>query len=138
MCALIQAVRKVGIVGGGPGVGEAKNPMYVIKTIGELPSSDDSRPNTSSSHKEFVNNGAMGGKRRMAEDPATQVDDDRPSQQGFTYYAEEDLNKQLSGTTEEKERVSEERVMRDTDIDRGKSLGKRRKQVQDLEKGPQR
>src|ERR1700694_772020 len=108
MCALVQAIRKVGIVAGGPGVGEAKNPMYIVKTIGEIPSSSDSRPGTSSSHKDFLSDSAMGGKRLVAEDPSTQVEDDRPLQQGFAYYTEEDLDKQLSGTPADKARISEE------------------------------
>ena len=136
MCALVQAIRKVGIVAAGPGYGDPTNPMHIVQaTAAEVPRSTDrkptGRPDTSSSHDEFVDDSA-GAKRRVAEDPTTQVDD-RPAQtaaQQFAYYAEENLDRQMSGTSG----VSG-RHLSPADVERGRSFGRRRKATGDLEKG---
>jgi hypothetical protein len=138
MCALVQAIRKVGIAAGGPGLGDPKNPMYIIKeSHGNFPhpGSSDSRPDTSSSHKDFVDESEA--KRLVAEDPSTQVDDDRPMKEGYSYYPEERLERQLAGTTETRRPEGQDPLVQRSDLDRGRSFGRRRKKVQiDLEKGP--
>ena len=130
MCALVQAVRKVGIVGGGPGIGAAANPMHIVRTSGVANSqSSPDRPSTMDSDMTF------GEKRRIVDDPTTELDDDRQPPLGYEYYNEETLESQLSGTTGF--RPNEESLRREGDIDRGRSFGRRRKQVaDDLEKGP--
>lgn len=149
MCALVQAIRKLGIVAGGPGIGDAANPMHIIRTVGDQPaassgSNNDSRPNTSgTAASEF--DSSFGQRRRMAEDPSTHIDDDRqPTQQQqiFEYYRGNDLDRLLSGTTATGSalRGSEERgeaQKQQADIERGKSFGRRRRhnQIGDLEKG---
>ena len=80
----------------------------------------------------------FGRKRSIVEDPTTQVDDDdyddRKLPLGYEYYNEESLESQLSGTTGL--RPGEEALRREVDMDRGKSFGRRRKQIpDDLEKG---
>jgi hypothetical protein len=139
MCALVQAIRKLGIVAGGPGLGDPKNPMYIVRESPadiSLSTSSSSRPGTSSSHKDFIDESRE--KRLVAEDPSTQVDDDLPTKEGYTYYPEERLGRQSAGTTEVRGREeSQERGVQQSDIDRGRSFGRRRKKVQiDLEKGP--
>src|ERR1700738_2390538 len=116
MCALVQAIRKLGIVAGGPGIGEATNPMHIIRTTPDPPhfnSSDytnGSRPGTSGTTSSDFDS-SFGQRRRMAEDPSTRIDDDRQRQQPqqpqqqqqqhiFEYYTEDDLDRQLSGRTE--------------------------------------
>jgi len=147
MCALVQAIRKLGIVAGGPGLGDPSNPMHIVRKTSDSPApaaassnSDGSRPGTSGS--EF--DSSFGQRRRMAEDPSTHIDDDRrpalPQQQIFEYYAEDDLDRQLSGTTAARASGSEELEGRERgDMERGKSFGRRRRRVEiaDLEKGPE-
>src|ERR1700738_839736 len=113
MCALVQAIRKLGIVAGGPGIGEATNPMHIIRTTPDPPhfnSSDytnGSRPGTSGTTSSDFDS-SFGQRRRMAEDPSTRIDDYRQRQQPqqqqqqhiFEYYTEDDLDRQLSGRTE--------------------------------------
>jgi hypothetical protein len=133
MCALVQAVRKLGIVPAGPGLGEAVNPMHIVRDSASSRDSS-SRPGTASSGG-FDD--SLGQSRRVVEDPTTQVDDDRQPQLGFEYYREESLERQLSGTAAVRR---DDGVRRDGDtIERGRSFGRRRKQVPgDLEKGSPR
>ena len=125
---------------GGPGLGDAKNPMYIVRDSAPTstgPSSSErrsSRPSTSDADMSF------GQKRRVVEDPSTNIEDGRQQvrqeQLAYAYYNEEELDRQVSGTSIAGLRV-DEGISRD-DIARGKSFGRRRKQVQgDLEKGPQ-
>jgi hypothetical protein len=131
MCALVQAIRKVGIIGGGPGIGNAANPMHIVRTSG-VPSRQ-SPPDTGGDDMTF------GRKRSIVEDPTTTVDDDdydddRKLPSGYEYYNEESLESQLSGTTGL--RPGEEALRREANMDRGRSFGRRRKQApDDLEKG---
>lgn len=130
MCALVQAIRKVGIKAGGPGVGDAANPMHIVRTSAlaalaqkqlpiEIPSSSEDETSLSQ-------------KRRIVEDPTTELDDDRQPQSGYEYYGEESLDEQLSEIT------ANEGQRGCRAIDRGKSFGRRRKHVpEDLEKGRQ-
>jgi len=79
MCALVQAIRKVGIVAGGPGIGERKNPMHIVRVDSDSPHHTPSetppeRPTTSSSNSFF--DSSFGQKQRASVDPATQVEDD--------------------------------------------------------------
>lgn len=134
MCALVQAIRKVGIVGGGPGIGNAANPMHIVRTSG-VPSRQSPPDRPSSMGGDDM---TFGRKRSIVEDPTTQVDDDdyddRKLPLGYEYYNEESLESQLSGTTGL--RPGEEALRREVDMDRGKSFGRRRKQIpDDLEKG---
>lgn len=136
MCALVQAIRKTGIVGGGPGLGAAANPMHIVRTVdmGNKSQSTLDIPSTSLEDTSF------GQSRRIVEDPTTQVDDDRPAQQGgYEYYSEDNLDGQLlSGTTAVKQQIEEEALQqRNEEIERGRSFGRRRKTVRvvDLEKG---
>src|SRR5579859_377391 len=130
--------------------------MHIVRTVGgdnypavpNIPSSgpdnNGSRPGTSgTTSSEF--DSSFGQRRRMAEDPNTHIEDDRqPSQQQqiFEYYTEDDLNRQLSGTTASASGArgsggSEERMQAQADMERGKSFGRRRRpaQIGDLEKG---
>ena len=133
MCALVQAVRKVGIIGGGPGIGAAVNPMHIVRTSGvpNIQSPPDRPLSTDDDDMTF------GQKRSIVEDPTTQVDDDdRQPPLRFEYYNEEILESQSPGTTGL--RSDEEALRQEGDIDRGRSFGRRRKQVPgDLEKGQQ-
>lgn len=132
MCALVQAVRKVGIVGGGPGIGAAANPMYIVRTSGV--SNNQSPPDRPSSSD--GDDMTFGQKRSIVEDPTTEVDDDRQPPLGYEYYSAQSLESQLSGTAGV--RSGKEALRREGDIDRGRSFGRRRKQgADDLEKGPQ-
>ena len=129
MCALVQAIRKVGVVGSGPGLGAAANPMHIIRDVPkeDLQSSKDgpSSPESDTSLEQ---------ERRIAEDPSTQVDDDREPQLRYEYYEEEVLDRQLPGELSHKR--DNLGADRDADIQRGKSFGRRRRQVPtDLEKG---
>jgi hypothetical protein len=157
MCALVQAIRKLGIVAGGPGIGDAANPMHIIRTITDptnptISSSSDnntSRPGTSdTTTSEF--DSSLGQRRRMAEDPTTHIDDERDSlsqqqQQILEYYTEDDLDRQLSGMTTTAAAAAGrasgteewEGQRQQGDMERGKSFGRRRRHVQigDLEKG---
>jgi hypothetical protein len=132
MCALVQAIRKVGIVGGGPAIGDAAKPMHIVRTIGTGSSqSPSNRPPSSKGDTSF------GQSRRIVEDPTTQVDDDRPAQSGYEYYEEYSLDRQLTGTTSINQ-IEEEALQRNNEdvVEMGKSFGRRRKQVPvDLEKG---
>lgn len=131
MCALVQAVRKVGIVGGGAGIGAAANPMHIVRTSG-VPNIQSPPDRPSGMDGDDM---TFGEARRIAEDPTTEMDDDRPPVR-YEYYNEETLESQLSGTTGL--RPSQEALRREGVIDRGRSFGRRRKQVpDDLEKGPQ-
>lgn len=133
MCALVQAIRKTGIVGGGPGIGDAANPMHIVRTAGPSSSQQSISDSPSSSSLD----GSFGQNRRIVEDPTTQVDDGRPPQTGYQYYGEESLDRQLSGTTAI--RQDDEPLQRNEDMERGRSFGRRRKTVRvvDLEKGQQ-
>ena len=62
----------------------------------------------------------------------------RQEQLAYTYYNENELDRQMSGTSPTTGLNVDQGFQRD-DIERGKSFGRRRKRVQgDLEKGPQR
>jgi hypothetical protein len=135
MCALVQAIRKVKIGAGGPGLGDAKNPMHIIKTAAHAANARP-RHSPSDSHSSTDKDTSFGQERRIVEDPSTQVDDDQQPPSGYEYYNEETLERRLSGTTAT--RASDEDLGRNRDIERGRSFGRRRKQVQaDLEKGPE-
>lgn len=137
MCALVAAIRKLGIVAAGPGLGDAANPMHILRDIPALsqrPGSSDSRPGTSST-SDF--DASLGQRRRVAEDPATQVEDDRRPLAGFEYYTEENLNRQLSGTTAVRTGSEERQPQQQGGVERGVSFGRRRRVTSDLEKGPQ-
>lgn len=126
MCALVQAIRKCGIVASAPGIGNVANPMYIVRT------SSSEIAHSSPSDTDDVT--LFGQSRRIVEDPTTQVDDDRQPQSGFGYYNAAALDRQEAGATGS----DEDDVRREAGIDRGTSFGRRRKQVQvDLEKGPQ-
>ena len=132
MCALVQAIRKVGILSGGPGIGEAANHMHIVRTTG-MPNVQSPPHGPSSMDGDDM---TFGQKRRIVEDPTTQVDDDRQPPMGYEYYNAETLESQLSGTTGL--RPHEDVLRQEGDIGRGSSFGRRRKQVpHDLEKGPQ-
>jgi len=142
MCALVQAVRKLKIVAAGPGLGESANPMHIIRTAADnppiqIPPAKDSRPGTSSASSEF--DASFGQRRRIAEDPATQVEDDRPPQAGYEYYGEEDIDRQLSGSPMSGGVVRNESGQQraNVEMNRSHTFGKRKKQPQDLEKGGQ-
>ena len=139
MCALVSAVRKIGIVAGGPGLGDAANPMHIVRTTeavhpSQTPSTD--RPSTSSS--EF--DPSLGQKKRVVMDPATQVDDDQGLPEELTYYTEENLERHLSVAGDMRSGVADGRNLQSPPqvaVQRGKSFGRRRRQVNDdLEKGP--
>lgn len=130
MCALVSAVRKAGIVASGPGLGHVKNPMHIVRDLGAESSSSD-RPGTSSG---IEVDPSFGQKGRAAEDPTTQVEDDRQPQLGLGYDGEDRIGPQLRGNAAV--RLDDQGWSTDRDIERGKSFGRRRKQVQnDLEKG---
>jgi len=136
MCALIQAIRKVGITASGPGLGDPKNPMHIVRdstSSNSTLSSDkpSSRPPTSDADLSF------GQQRRIVEDPSTNIDDGRQQvrqeQLAYAYYNEDELDRQTPTTG-----LNVDQRFRGEDIERGKSFGRRRKQVQgDLEKGSQ-
>ena len=139
MCALIQAIRKVGIVAGGPGLGDAKNPMHIVRdspVAAKAPTEKHpTRPSTADADT------SLGQNRYVVEDPSTNIDDGRrqlrQEQLAYTYYGEDQLDRQVSGTFAAEGLRVDDGVGGD-DISRGKSFGRRRKQVQaDLEKGPQ-
>lgn len=120
-------------MGGGPGIGAAANPMYIVRTSSV--SNNQSPPDRpSSTDGDYM---TFGETRSIVEDPTTEVDDDdRQPPLGYEYYNAETLESQLSGTTGV--RSGKEALRREGDIDRGRSFGRRRKQDPvDLEKGPQ-
>jgi hypothetical protein len=133
MCALVQAIRKTGIVAGGPGIGAAANPMHIVRTSGSesVPAPTSDRPSTDDGDTSFGQN------RRIVEDPTTQVDDDKQPELVCRYYNEESLDWQLAGTTAIRLHEGEVRG-NGGDMEQGKSFGRRRIQSPaDLEKGPQ-
>jgi hypothetical protein len=135
MCALVAAIRKLGIVAGGPGLGDVKNPMHILRdSVAARPGTSGSRPGTSSS-SDF--DSSLGQRRRVAEDPATQVEDDRRPLVGFGYYTEENLNRHLSGTAAVRTASEERQQQQQGGMERGGSFGRRRRVTSDLEKGPQ-
>jgi small-conductance mechanosensitive channel len=121
MCALVKAIRKVGISASGPGLGDAKNPMHVVKTIAGK--ATKKRPSSSSSESDA--HASLGRKKSIAADPATHLDDDHLLSRDLQYYttaqhAESQLSPSSSGHESESDKI----------------LGRRRKQVgTDLEKG---
>jgi len=131
MCALVQGIRKVGIKGGGPSIGDAKNPMHIVRTTESH--SGNERPTTShrSSHEGIASFG-----QKIVEDPSTQVDEDRDPHLHYENYTEQNLDSQLSA-----ERADENHLMasHNVDVERGKSFGRRRRKpvAHDLEKGPE-
>lgn len=133
------SIRKLGIVAGGPGLGDAANPMHILRDVPALPErpgthTSESRPGTSSS-SDF--DSSLGQRRRVAEDPATQVEDDRRPLAGFEYYTEENLDRQLSGTTAVRTGSDErQQQQQQGGMERGISFGRRRRVTNDLEKGP--
>lgn len=140
MCALVSAVRKIGIVAGGPGLGDPANPMHIVRTTeaahaSQTPSTD--RPSTSASDFDP----SLGQKKRVVMDPATQVEDDQRLPEELTYYTEENLERHLSIAGDIRSGVADGRNIQSpqqADVQRGKSFGRRRRQVHDdLEKGPQ-
>jgi len=140
MCALVQAIRKIGIVGGGPGIGGAANPMHIVRTVGSPPSTAGTaadRPSTSSSDFDP----SFGQRKRVVEDPSTQIDDNDgqrlPAE--LSYYTEENLDRHLSNGGTVRQGNGDDRLQSPlADVNRGKSFGRRKRQVQrDLEKGEQ-
>ena len=144
MCALVQGIRKVGITAGGPGLGDSKNPMHIVRdspSTGNttlLPSERlSSRPPTSDADMSFGQN------RRVVEDPSTNIDDGRQQvrqeQLAYAYYNEDELDRQMSGTSPTMGGLRADQAFQQRDeIERGRSFGRRRKQVPgDLEKGAQ-
>jgi hypothetical protein len=138
MCSLVQAIRKIGIVGGGPGIGDAANPMHIIRSVesATTTSSTTARPSTSGS-SDF--DPSFGQRRRAVEDPSTRIEDDTRLPEEMTYYTEENLQRHLPREgTEGQETAATGLQVQPADVTRGKSFGKRKRQVQgDLEKGPQ-
>ena len=132
MCALVQAIRMVGIVAGGPAVGEAANPMHIVRTTGV----SNSQPPPDRPSSNYGGDTSFGQSKRIVEDPTTQVDDDRQPQTRYEYYKGDGLDRQLSGTPTV--RQNDESLQRNEDIERERSFGRRRKPTQvDLEKGRQ-
>jgi hypothetical protein len=123
----VQAIRKVGIKAGGPGLGDASNPMHIVRTSAMVQNQTPSEKPSS-----YEDDTSFDEKRRIVEDPTTQIDDDREPRSGYEYYSEESLDEQLSGIT------ANEGPRGYGDIDRGKSFGRRRKRApDDLENGRQ-
>src|SRR5271170_1636647 len=144
MCALIQGIRKVGIVAGGPGLGDPKNPMHIVRDSPSTGASttlhpserQSSRPPTSDTDMPF------GQQRRVVEDPSTNIDDGRQQirqeQLAYAYYDQDELDRQMSGTSPTMGGLRADQGFQRDDIERGRSFGRRRKQVPgDLEKGAQ-
>ena len=126
MCALVQAIRKVGIGGSGPGLGAASNPMHIVRTNKPFievsqPSSD--RPSSS---------GSQSFGQQIIEDPRTDIANDRNSQISYKYYAEENLDMQLTDSV----KATEQESFYDGNVERSLSFGRRKKLTRvDLEKG---
>jgi vacuolar-type H+-ATPase subunit B/Vma2 len=137
MCALVQGVRKVGIKAGGPSVGEAANPMHVIRTT-ELQTAQR-RPPPSTRPSSSDDNMSFG--QKIIEDPSTQVDDDRESDLHYESYSEEKEKADRQMIAEAMGRRDENYLMAshnvDINLERGKSFGRRRRKPieHDLEKG---
>jgi hypothetical protein len=136
MCALVQAIRKIGIVGGGPGIGDAANPLHIVRTTESTaaPSTTD-RPGSSDTEVDS----SFGQKSRAIEDPSTQLEDDQRLPEELSYYTEENLERHLSNAgAQRQESVATGLREPQIDINRGRSFGRRKRQVQDdLEKGSQ-
>jgi hypothetical protein len=145
MCALVQAVRKLGISSGGPGLGAAVNPMHIVRDNPVKTSSrPPSRPGTSSSQSSDFDP-SFGQQKRVIDNPLAQLGDDDSN----THWDLEDYQdskkseKQLSDTTDVNDNGGESTtkvqvvdLSSNQDIRRGKSFGRRRKPVQrDLEAG---
>jgi hypothetical protein len=130
-------------VAAGPGLGDAANPMHILRDVPALPERpgagarmSESRPGTSSS-SDF--DSSLGQRRRVAEDPATQVEDDRRPLAGLEYYTEENLDRQLFGTTAVRtgsDERQQQQQQQQGGMERGVSFGRRRRVTNDLEKGP--
>jgi|SRR5271156_2719291 len=146
MCALVQVIRKVGIVASGPGVGDPKNPMHIVRvdsaqhSPSATPSSE--RPTTSSSNSYF--DSSFGQKQRVGLDPATQVDEDdrTQAQMPSRFYQDLDSRQQMRSVRivdREAEGLRPAGTGVDGDgveVERGASFGRRRKTTNaDLEKG---
>jgi hypothetical protein len=129
MCALVQAIRKVGISGSGPGLGDPKNPMHIVRTR------DSGRPASSGIARDhpFHGDASVGDRAQVVTDPATEIDDDRSPTAQYEYYNPDTLERRV----DEAETEAEERLGAPVaQFDRGKSFGRRRKRVaSDLEKG---
>jgi hypothetical protein len=128
MCALVQAIRKVGIVGSGPGLGDPKNPMHIIRTR------DSARPASSGAappDQPFRGDTSFGERAQVVNDPVTEIDDDRSPNAQYEHYNPDTLERRVD------EAEAEERLGAPVaQFDRGKSFGRRRKRVaSDLEKG---
>jgi len=135
MCALVQGVRKVGIVGSGPGLGAPANPMHIIRT-------QQISAATSPSEQPALRADTSFGQRNLViEDPATAIDDDRNPTTQYEYYNPDTLERRVDEMEREMNRTDDEGKLLGAPVahvDRGKSFGRRRKQVpNDLEKGVQ-
>jgi hypothetical protein len=131
-------------VAGGPGLGDPKNPMYIVRESPSaggsstlLPSErQSSRPPTRETDMSFGQN------RQVVEDPSTNFDDGRQQvrqeQLAYSYYNEDELNNQMSGTSPTMGGLRADQGFQRDDIERGRSFGRRRKPVPgDLESGAQ-
>ena len=147
MCALVQAIRKTGIVASGPGYGDPKNPMHIVR-LESTPHSTATTPGSehpgSSSSSDF--DSSFGQQQRVGLDPVTQIDEDdrTQAQMPSRFYGDLDARQQsrtvrIVGTEREAEglRPAGTGVGVDgVEVGRGPSFGRRRKQTSnDLEKG---
>jgi len=139
MCALVQAVRKVGIVGSGPGLGAAGNPMHIIRTQHLAQTATTTVP---SEQRTLRGDTSFGKPSQVVEDPVTLIDDDRNPSTQYEYYNPDTLERRVDEMEREMNRTNDEGKssgMPVAQVDRGKSFGMRRKQVpNDLEKGASR
>lgn len=138
MCALVQAVRKVGIVGSGPGLGAAGNPMHIIRT---QHLAETSTTTVLSEKQTLRGDTSFAQRNQVVEDPATAIDDDRNPSTQYAYYNPDTLERRVDETEREMNRTNDDGKLSGmpvAEVDRGKSFGRRRKQVpNDLEKGGQ-
>jgi hypothetical protein len=127
---LVQAIRKVGVAGSGPGLGDPKNPMHIVRTRDRPASSGVAPPD-----QPFRGDSSFGERAQVVKDPATEIDDDRSSAAQYEYYNPDTLERRVDEAAAEAE--AEERLGAPVaQFDRGKSFGRRRKRVaSDLEKG---
>src|SRR5271169_2191781 len=115
MCALVKAIRKVGIVASGPGLGDAKNPMHIVKNVEAVGNNLEDRPSTSSSEFDV----SLGQQKRVVEDPATHVEDDHRQSVDLQYYTiAETVEPQLSA-----------RATGQDNVQTGESYGGQRDQI---------